>query len=190
MSRKAGEALMALARHNPELAAIIAGGILAGTTPAVLGAVDLATGDTNLMNSGEVGVNPLLALLPALGATVGAGAGTLANKDARQLAGFTAMAWMKDKNNLSQDEREFGTRVVQQMEGDKAAYKRFLVEREAQGKRPLTDEEQMATFLKRSMYGRAARGAGAAALIGSVAGAIPAVMAMRDNNTPVQVAPQ
>lgn len=163
--------------------AMLGGGALAGVVPSVAGAADLAMGPTNLSNSGEVGINPLLAMLPGVGAGVGIAASGL-NKDVRDLARSFQLE-RKPASQATPEDVEFGLRMREQMQQDAEKVtekiRKLAAERAAKGQPPLTEDEARVMMLRGTFAGRGLRNLGASALIGSVAGAVPAVMLMRDS---------
>ena len=179
MSRFAGDLLGQLITGDPAVLAMLGGGALAGVVPAVAGAADLAMGPTNLSNSGEIGINPLLAMLPGVGAGVGIAASGL-NKDVRDLVKYFALMG-KPLEEYSQEDVEFVNRGREEHESLVERATLLNEQRVKEGKKPYTPDEMQGKILRTGPMGRGIRGIGAGALIGSVAGAIPAVMLMRDS---------
>lgn len=182
--RKAMDALVELAKLDPAVIATIGGGVLAGVVPSIAGAVDLFSGDANIANSGELGVNPLLALAPAGGAIAGAGLAIPFSRDLRDYARFIDLA-IKQKQGIepTRDDKAQVLKMGRRARDSANEAMRVYEQRSAEG-RPMTEREALYMAFRTSPAWRAARAAGIGALVGSASAAVPAVIAMGDAPAP------
>lgn len=158
--RKAGQKLGA--------EALLAGGLVAAgvLAPQGYGIYDLFAGETHGMNSGEIPMNWALSSVPGLTAVAGIGVGgalTPAGRLQQQIAAMQAMR-AQGVEPPAAVKQEFVRAAAEQ-----------VARVQGQAKEAMSQAEAMDVLTRR---GRRAIGGGAVA--GAFAGAIPAILAMRD----------
>lgn len=167
--------------------------LAASQAPGVVSAIDLISGDTHALNSGELPLNALITLLPALSTTAGVGAAVAASPVARASLDLTlaeqaqrgllrraeALA-ARERAGQSVDPRVLEALLkeqisvqgrVQEAMGSMRDQAARLRERNLQ----FSEMDALRTVGRRGMrqlYG--------GALAGALAGGIPAILAMQD----------
>lgn len=124
-----------------------------------LGAYDLFRGETTGANSGEIPLNLLLAALAPAGALGGMAVGA----------------------QLMQDEDYLKRKAAEEQQYREDMAKRYDLDKMSEGAKNRAANLEAAGLMER-MYRRPMGGA----LIGAMSGAIPAILAMRDQPAPAQ----
>jgi len=194
---------MRMAGSSPDLQTAVAGSLaaLGYSVPGLYSTIDWFTGDTNGVNSGEIPLNVLINMLPMLttsagfaaGATTAPGFLSLVDRHALDDRLEQTLDQLKDLNDL---QRTKGTQPTPRMKQDiadlgqkmKAEYdvanaavmdKARAIAARQNASSPASEQE--AVDLIHRIAGR--RGA-YGALAGAIAGGVPAVMMMRDQEQP------
>lgn len=161
-----------MAGSDPATVAMALGILGAGAGTTGMGLVDLFTGDTNGANSGEIPSNLVLSMLPGLGLGIGAEAAQAFNPQAALFAQENRARLLARRAQGASP----GGDVAVTPEMAQLLQKRFdAASRLQEGDVDLSREaalQQVRTRGRRALY--------AGGLVGTLAGAIPAVMAMRD----------
>lgn len=185
--RKAGE--------DPAIQALGYAALMAGVgAPGIASGIDQFTGPTHGLNSGEIPVNALISLLPLLTMTAGGSAATALSPAAD--ASLKAHLWQVDQKALLQEvnrlaEMERQGKVapdpqrLQALAGRQTALEerknalldqaKNIASRYQEGSADLGREDAL-----RMVGRRGARNLYGGALVGGLAGAIPAILGMQD----------
>jgi hypothetical protein len=160
--RKAGQ--------NRDVEALLAMGLLgaAGLGTQGYGIYDLFTGETHGMNSGEIPMNWALSGVPGLTAVAGAGLGGVITPAARlqQQAALMEIMRAQGVEPPMEVKREFTQAAAAQ-----------TARVQSQAKEGMSQAEAMEILRQRG-----ARASRIGAVTGAMAGAIPAILAMRDQS--------
>lgn len=189
-----------MAMAEPEVLALLAGTGLAVGAPAVYGLVDMVSGPTHALNSGEFFMNDALASAPVFGAVLGGGAGAMLTPAGRSLLDGLTMETIKDdiarlvKTPIREgvpgaDPAEVTAQFQAKMAqgrvawADAAKRRQTLIE-QAMQQNPALNRAQANQLIER----RGGRALWGGALLGALAAGVPAIMAMQDQPAPSQPA--